>query len=297
MELYSHHASEPFILPLHMEVNPKRTQACAMLKLFFFETGKGWAQLGDVRWKVQAPAVLCLDAHEEAALEGTLRSWLVYFSPAMVNSAFNVINIKGDINPFPESVRLDHYLFNPFITREAEEPRVTGLNSLTAERMKASLASLKSQLDHNEDPYWPCRTRSFLIELLFLLQHCDPENEHTDAYDAGASRVPVADILQYLNLNYSRGITIEELCKRFSTNRNSLSRSFLKATGKTFTAYLTELRLNAAKRLLRETGLPVTEIAERTGFGDLSYWGRVFKRQTGVTPSCYRSEKRMGNPS
>jgi YesN/AraC family two-component response regulator len=89
-------------------------------------------------------------------------------------------------------------------------------------------------------------------------------------------------------LNYSRKITIEELTKEFHTNRNTLSKKFKAETGLSVIDYISKLRIKAACMLLRDTSLPVSEIMQRVGFIDVSYWGRVFKSVSGLSPSDYR---------
>jgi AraC-like DNA-binding protein len=59
-------------------------------------------------------------------------------------------------------------------------------------------------------------------------------------------------------------------------------------TGRTFTDLMAQLRVDHAKTLLRRTSLGITEIALECGFGDQSYFTRVFKRYTGLTPRSYR---------
>jgi AraC-like DNA-binding protein len=57
-------------------------------------------------------------------------------------------------------------------------------------------------------------------------------------------------------------------------------------------AVLTELRLNHAKRLLRETSLPIAEVAAASGYSEVSYFGRRFRIEVGCTPSEYRRTDR-----
>ena len=65
-----------------------------------------------------------------------------------------------------------------------------------------------------------------------------------------------------------------------------------KTTGITIVQYLTVVRIRQAARLLRETDLAVTEISDRCGFGDVTYFEKVFRRLRGMTPRQYRSNSR-----
>ena len=68
----------------------------------------------------------------------------------------------------------------------------------------------------------------------------------------------------------------------------TLKRRFKAATGSTLIAYLQNLRVEEAKRLLESGQKPVDEISEEAGYSDTSFFRRVFKRLTGLTPSHYR---------
>ena len=68
----------------------------------------------------------------------------------------------------------------------------------------------------------------------------------------------------------------------------TLKRRFKAATGNTLIAYLQNLRVEEAKRLLESEEMPVDEISEEAGYSDTSFFRRVFKRLTGLTPSHYR---------
>jgi AraC-like DNA-binding protein len=72
-----------------------------------------------------------------------------------------------------------------------------------------------------------------------------------------------------------------------------LTKKFSKAFGETPIRYVTALRVEAAKKLLRETGLTLEQISERCGYPNGFYLNRVFVRQTGQTPSQYRKQHRM----
>jgi AraC-like DNA-binding protein len=289
MELFIENPEKNIRLPLKLEENSIRSQDCDMLKIFFLETGGGVLSIDGRPAEVNAPAVVCLNGRESFKMAGRngLRTRTLYFSPSMVNSVFNIENIAADIENLPETARLDHYYFKPFIRKGGKGAEIIRPEAPAAGRITAVFEALEMQMYNYGDNYWPCRNRSYLIELLFVMQQCLTGRE---AVFAGLlpKNSGIADIILYLNINYDRKITIEELSKQFHTNRNSLNRNFRSKTGRTVIGYLIKARIDAACRLLRDTSLPVSEIAERVGFSELSYWGRAFRKQTGVTPSAYR---------
>ena len=67
-----------------------------------------------------------------------------------------------------------------------------------------------------------------------------------------------------------------------------ISHLFKKHCGKSIRAYTNDLRISEAKKLLKNTGLSIKEISERTGFFDSNYFSNSFKKETGVSPKEYR---------
>ncbi len=95
-------------------------------------------------------------------------------------------------------------------------------------------------------------------------------------------------IMFYINKNYRREITLDEVASKIGMNRTALSRYFKDKTGKTFIYFVNELRIGYACELLVENKLTVSQICFECGFNNLSNFNRVFLRQTGFTPVAYR---------
>ena len=109
-----------------------------------------------------------------------------------------------------------------------------------------------------------------------------PENE--------APHLAVAEITKYLNDNFKEKITLDELAFLFGTNRATLCKEFKSNTGKTVGEFICDKKLSEAARLIKETNLTFTEIAEKSGFSDIHYFTNSFKEHTGITPTDYRKK-------
>lgn len=96
------------------------------------------------------------------------------------------------------------------------------------------------------------------------------------------------DTMTYLFSHYQNKITIPMMSHFMNLSDQHFSRLFKSYTGKTFTEYLTLLRLEQAHQLLVSTDLPITLIPELTGFCNPNYFSRVFKQYYGETPSSRR---------
>ncbi len=95
-------------------------------------------------------------------------------------------------------------------------------------------------------------------------------------------------ICLYLNEHFEEEIEFDSISERFHMDQASLCRFFKRATGRTMTAYLNELRVGAAAQLLIETDLSVLDIGFRAGFGNYSNFNRQFKRIKGFGPRTLR---------
>ena len=98
----------------------------------------------------------------------------------------------------------------------------------------------------------------------------------------------VHDISIYLQKNCGEPHSLDALAARFYLSRSNLTRMFKAVTGFTVTEYLTFTRVKKARALLENTRLSVTDIAGQTGFGNVTYFERAFKKLTTMTPLQYR---------
>lgn len=96
-------------------------------------------------------------------------------------------------------------------------------------------------------------------------------------------------IVQYLH-EYHNAMTLDELCEHFHRSKSYISHLFNRSSGMTLRAYCNALKLEDAKLLLESTSLPITEISFRIGFGDTSYFIKLFRERFGSSPYRYRKQ-------
>ncbi|WP_054955542.1 AraC family transcriptional regulator [Paenibacillus dakarensis] len=101
----------------------------------------------------------------------------------------------------------------------------------------------------------------------------------------------VKQMINYMSSQYAHPVSIEQMCASLGYNRAYLSRIFKKETGVSPVTYLLKLRIDQAKRLLRERPeLSVEQVAASVGLTDPLYFSRQFKRFCGQSPSSYRRD-------
>ncbi len=99
-------------------------------------------------------------------------------------------------------------------------------------------------------------------------------------------------ILEKINANIARPLTVEELATEAGMSVSNFQRMFMKIIGVRPGRYIIQQRLNAACRLLENSDLGICDIALATGFCDQSHFTKMFKRERGVTPGGYRRHHR-----
>lgn len=95
-------------------------------------------------------------------------------------------------------------------------------------------------------------------------------------------------ILYFVQENYQRPVTVQELAELCHFSEYHFMRFFKRHMNMTSIEYLNQYRLEMASRQLAETELSVTSIALESGFNNISYFNRLFKKKFGVTPKEYR---------
>ena len=99
-------------------------------------------------------------------------------------------------------------------------------------------------------------------------------------------------ILAYVEENYRYDVTLSQIAsEKFFMNASYLSRIFKAGTGKTFSRYLIEYRMQKAAELLQKEELRISDVAQYVGYNDTSYFIQTFKKQYHMTPEQYRMKK------
>lgn len=122
---------------------------------------------------------------------------------------------------------------------------------------------------------------SCVIELLVFLNKYSIENT-TPAIGV------ISRAVEYINANIEKNITIDKICSQIHMSKYHFCRQFKKATGTTVMNYILKTRIVMAKNILSNENISITEISNRCGFSSVSYFSRVFKEETGVSPLNYK---------
>ncbi|WP_068776718.1 AraC family transcriptional regulator [Paenibacillus sp. FJAT-26967] len=128
---------------------------------------------------------------------------------------------------------------------------------------------------------------------LLLAEYADAALPAVSKSGSGQSRteVIVQQMLHYLSTQYSEDISIESMAQTLGYNRAYLSRLFKEHTGQTPVSFLSRLRVDKARQLLRERmELTIEQIAFSVGIRDPLYFSKQFRKYYGIAPTEYRNE-------
>lgn len=105
---------------------------------------------------------------------------------------------------------------------------------------------------------------------------------------SNTNQLPIRKAKQYINDNYKRQISLEEVAEAIELSPPYLSSLFKKEIGINFSDYLISCRMEASKKLLKDGNLPISQIAEEVGYMDSKYYSKTFYKLVGLKPTEYR---------
>lgn len=111
--------------------------------------------------------------------------------------------------------------------------------------------------------------------------------------DAGTARMALAaeTMREYIRNNYMKEISMQDAARVMNYSDAYFCKLFKQCFDQNFTSYLTNFRVNEAKKLLKDRNISVKDVGMRVGYYDSNYFAKVFKRVTGMIPSEYRDSQ------
>ena len=231
---------------------------------------------------LKAPFVACL-RRDERVVEGVPgmygMGFVAVFRPQIVNQEIaNFLSVlPADIDdPF---MSRDVALVRPFVT---DSGLCRELDGKDAEFLSILARNTWDLCASQSDPYWPCRSRSFFLEILvFLLSSGTARNV--------AAKSRAAGVRDFIHTHYQSKLSLDAIACHFGTNRTSLQRQFQAEYGESVFEYLSSYRFSMSQMLMRNTELSLREIAHRVGYNDYSHFFREFSGRFGVSPAAWRN--------
>jgi len=128
---------------------------------------------------------------------------------------------------------------------------------------------------------WSARLKQTFSDIVELMDYSKVESNHVQS---------IAAVRNYINDHMKEEITLASLADQFHFSPQYLAKKFKEEYRTTIMNYLVQLRMDKACSLLSHTELTIQEIAEESGFEELNYFSKVFKKHFGMSPTSYRKK-------
>jgi len=169
------------------------------------------------------------------------------------------------------------------------------LEKLAQTSIKMGIGTIQSGVDGLKQSYKEAALALYYLPSFSRVQHIHdvPLTENVEPINPLAIETHQSMIEQveaFLHENYYRDLSLEEVAESVHLTPHYFSKLFKKQTGQTFIDYVTTLRIEKAKELLRDERLNIKEVCYDVGYKDPNYFSRVFKKWTNLTPKEYRQQ-------
>lgn len=258
------------------------------IEIAFVSSGEGFHIVGGQRYSVSRGDLIVINyerEHEFRSIPGKepLCVYNCVFQPEFID--YSLINCSdfSDIS--------HHFLFRSLFPEELanqSDIRVTGKDS---DYIETLYKKMLYEYSHMPKGYIEM-LRAYTIELLVTIFRLYESNGILTDKTSKSRREIIEKTMDYLKSNYQKDVSLEHLSEISFLSPSYLCRIFKETTNKTFTEYIQSIRIGKACELLSTTDLTVLNIAYEVGYRDIKYFGKIFKKYMGCTPSTYRKKYR-----
>lgn len=245
-------------------------------ELSYVVTGCGTCRFGNVVNKFTSGEVVLVPpelphcwtfGREDLDREGKIENITLVFSPdflVRISIAFREMQkLVEDLNSLNGALKFTRPVANSFI-------------------------QILEDMEHQSD----AARLSGLVHLLVLLSENMNKAKTIGEIDRITdSEKKLKEIETYINCNFNRNISIDDMARYVGMNRSSFCTFFQKMKKMTFVTYLNAYRIDIACNFLSRNKDNIADICYKSGFRDIPYFNRVFKRIKGVTPGEFRDQK------
>ncbi|MBP3961663.1 AraC family transcriptional regulator [Paenibacillus lignilyticus] len=180
----------------------------------------------------------------------------------------------------------EHHYFVPYLQQQVKWPSLMQATAPCIDEMNRSFARLVEEFQ-GKQPGYELLVKAELLRIFGL--YFRYAQQHTDLSLPRAQKsYDFSHLLQTLRERYRESISVNDAARMVNLSPTHFCKIFKQVTGKTLIEYIHMLRVQEAERMLLDTDYPVAEIAERAGFSNMTYFGRVFKKVRNLTPSAIR---------
>ena len=204
------------------------------------------------------------------------------FMPSFINERFE----EKPMEPLFFDVAYLEY----FLSRDDSAQSKITLEHITEMRVRHVLQEMLAEYERRS-PFFQIVLKSNLLLLLSMLIREINKDLVQEGYEKTEKyRSIMTGVIDYIHAAYHEDLHLDTLCSLAKLSRSTFCSIFKAWTGKTFNRYLADLRIFHALTMLKQPELSVTDVCYAIGFNELSYFCRIFKKYTGISPTSYRKQ-------
>ena len=172
--------------------------------------------------------------------------------------------------------------------------RLPVLSRVTDENACHAMRRIVGEMER-KDLYYREEVRALILELYVALYRSSVREGARSAPAAVSARAElVKRVVGYVSQHYTEPFSMDTLCRETGFSKSYLCHEFKEVTGQTVLSYVNFLRCNHARSLLTSGKYNVGESAIQSGFSNLSYFSRTYRRMMGELPSAQKEQTRTG---
>ena len=250
--------------------------------------GTALFKIGNLSFEAMGPCFVCFNETESPKLirKYGLKCDSVYFNPTFLN--VNMTFSRLHSGNYQELALIhDFFLLKPFSDTNRY---VFPIFDAYLINMRRLFSMLENELKNQPDWYWSCRSRSYFIEMMLVLERTyglitqDSSLENAN----GITNPHIRKAVVYIENNYRESVTLEMVAKAAALSHSSLTQLFKNELKMTPIEYVWHHRVIVAKKFLAFTELPIKDIAYRCGFKTTQHFSRKFEESIGCNPTAFR---------
>lgn len=241
-------------------------------ELSYIITGSGTRKMGDRLEPFQRNEIVLIPPHIP-------HCWL--FEESDYDAEGKIENITLTFSDrFLDNCKLTFNELHPYIQKIQNYKQAISF-------IGAHLAKLQNILKQMIDQTEIERISSF-IQILTLLGNSDHRILAGNRIEEDKQILRLQKIQLYIMNNYQNTITLEEMSQLVNMNKSSFCIFFKKMMGKSLMTYLNEFRVESSCQMIQKTNMTIAEVCYYSGFKDVPYYNRIFKKIKNCTPNEYR---------
>ncbi|MFC4809617.1 helix-turn-helix transcriptional regulator [Paenibacillus sp. GCM10023250] len=243
------------------------------LEIGYCQSGKGWFYFGDKTFRVMPGDIYVVNNMErhiaQSDADDPSRYLFLYFDPEFIEQG-------------------EKELLLPFVYNPGQFRNQISSGTPTAKAIGALVMSMEEECRERRTGYKSMIRGGLLQICALLLRHYGldtPRDEINRIFNQYHMLQPALSLMKE---RFREPIALEDVARVLLLSPSRTRHLFKEILGEGFKAYLTQLRINEAKRLLITTALPVTEICLQCGFQSFTPFYRAFRQIVGQSPQDYR---------